>query len=126
MLAWYWLNLLVLNLANQRSPDSVTEDSLNKPWRPIPAGYITPIQMRQLLLTALPIILIINHFLGASRETSLLFGLTWIYNDLQGGNNSFVQRNMIISLAFGLYYGGSLRVACGIHCTKVVSIGFSA
>lgn len=113
VLAWNWPNLLVFDLANQRSEDSVTEDSIKKPWRPVPAGYITPIQMRRLLLTALPVVLIINFILGVWQETSLLFGLTWMYNDLQGGNDSFILRNMIISFAFGLYDGGSLRVACG-------------
>ena len=29
-------NLLVFDLANQRSPSSVIEDRINKPWRPIP------------------------------------------------------------------------------------------
>lgn len=69
--------------------------------------------MRRLLLAALPVIRIINFILGAWQETSLLFGLTWMYNDLQGGNESFILRNLIISLAFGLYNGNSLRVACG-------------
>lgn len=113
VLAWNWLNLLVFDLANQRSPDSVAEDSLNKPWRPIPAGHVTPVQMRRLLLAVLPVVLAINFSLGAWQETSLLFALTWMYNDLRGGDDSFILRNMIISLAFGLYNGGSLRVACG-------------
>ena len=112
VLLWNWLNLVIFDLANQRCPDSVTEDRLNKPWRPIPAGHFTPVQMRQLLLVALPVFQAINCFLGAWQETSLLFSLTWMYNDLRGGDDSFLSRNMIISLAFGLYNGGSLRVAC--------------
>lgn len=112
VLAWNWLNLIVFDLANQRSPNSVTEDTLNKPWRPIPAGHVTPAQMRRLLLAALPVVQAINFFLGGWQETSLLFGLTWMYNDLRGGDDSFLLRNMIISLAYGLYSGGSLRVAC--------------
>ena len=73
--------------------------------------------MRRLLLAGLPVVLAINHFLGAWQETSLLFGLTWMYNNLQGGNDSFIQRKMIISLAFGSYNGGSLRVASGVGHT---------
>lgn len=113
VLVWNWLNLFVFDLANQRSPDSVAEDRLNKPWRPIPAGHITPAQMQGLLLATLPVVLAINFFLGAWQETSLLFGLTWMYNDLRGGDNNFIIRNIIISSGFGLYNGGSLRVACG-------------
>ena len=73
--------------------------------------------MRRLLLAALPSVLIIHLILGAWQETSLLFGLTWMYNDIQGGNDRFILRCMIISLAFGLYNGGSLRVACGAEHT---------
>lgn len=113
VLIWNWLNLAVFDLANQRSPDSVTEDSLNKPERPIPAGHITPEQMRGLLLATLPIVLAASVSLGPWQETSLLFSLTWMYNDLRGGEENFVLRNIIIGLAFGLYNAGSLRVACG-------------
>ena len=113
VLLWNWLNLLIFELANQRSPGAVAEDTLNKPWRPIPAGNVTPAQMRGLLLSAIPIVLAVNFFLGAWQETALLFGLTWMYNDLQGGDDNFILRNLIISVAFGLYNEGSLRVGCG-------------
>lgn len=36
ILAFNVVNLLVFDLANQRSPSSVVEDRINKPWRPIP------------------------------------------------------------------------------------------
>lgn len=36
ILAFNIANLLVFDLANQRSPSSVVEDRINKPWRPIP------------------------------------------------------------------------------------------
>lgn len=36
ILAFNVANLLVFDLANQRSPSSVVEDRINKPWRPIP------------------------------------------------------------------------------------------
>ncbi|KAH7141993.1 hypothetical protein EDB81DRAFT_948249 [Dactylonectria macrodidyma] len=37
-----WHLTLCFNLGNQRQPQSVIEDGTNKPWRPIPAGRITP------------------------------------------------------------------------------------
>jgi len=51
---------------------------------------------------SLPIVLAVNWSFGAWEKTSLLFILTWIYNDLN-----------IIGFAFGLYNGGALRIACG-------------
>ena len=44
MLLWSWSNLFLFNLHNQRHPSSISEDALNKPWRPIPAGRITSAQ----------------------------------------------------------------------------------
>ena len=51
--------------------------------------------------------------MGVWKETSLLFTLTWMYNDLRGGDEDFVIRNMVIAAAFGVYNEGALRVACG-------------
>ena len=116
VLAWNWLNMIVFDLANQRLPVSIAEDRLNKPWRVGPTGRLTSEQMRMLLLVALPVILAISFSLGAWQESSLLFGLTWMYHDLQGGE-TIVGRNVIISIAFGLYNGASLRVACGSENT---------
>ena len=123
VLIFNWLNVLVFELANQRLPNSIKEDSLNKPWRPIPSGLLTPIQMRWLLLFALPCALITNWSLGAWKETALLFNLTWIYNDLGAGNENPILRNFVIGVAFGLYNGGSLLVACASECS-ITSEGF--
>ncbi|KAK7993056.1 UbiA prenyltransferase [Apiospora saccharicola] len=110
-----WSNLLIFDLANQRLPDSVAEDALNKPWRPIPRGLLTSTQMRRCMLLAIPLVLGVNHFwLHVGTETSLLFVLTWLYNDLQGGDESWVLRNVIIAAAFGVYNLGSLKVAGGV------------
>ena len=51
--------------------------------------------------------------MGVWKETSLLFTLTWLYNDLKGGSEDFVIRNLIIAAAFGVYNEGALRIACG-------------
>lgn len=114
VLLYNWANLLIFDLANQRLPEAVVEDSCNKPWRPLPSGRITVPQTRRLLLASLPIVLAINWSLGAWEETALLFALTWMYNDLNGGEEDFIVRNLIIGFAFGLYNVGALKIACGI------------
>ena len=73
-----WINVLVFELANQRLPDSIVEDSFNKPWRPLPNGLISSLQARRLLLTVLPIFLGMSYSMGVWKETSLLFTLTWM------------------------------------------------
>ncbi len=108
--------MIIFDLANQRFPICIAEDGLNKPWRVGPTGRLTSDQMRLLLLVALPVILAINTYLGAWEETLLIFSLTWMYNDLHGGE-TIIGRNLIISVAFGLYNGGSLRIASGAKNT---------
>lgn len=108
-----WSNLLVFDLANQRLPASVVEDQLNKPWRPLPSGKISQQQTRYWLLVAIPLTLLFNSFLCVERETALLVSLTWIYNDLQGGDENWLIRNTILASAFFLYNLGSLKVASG-------------
>ena len=113
VLLFNWANLLIFDLANQRHPSAVVEDALNKPWRPLPTGRITVSETRRLLLFSLPVVLAVNWSLGAWEETIFLFALTWMYNDLEGGDQDFVTRNLIIGCAFGLYNRGALRIACG-------------
>lgn len=124
VLIWNWLNLLVFDIANQRFPDSAVEDTLNKPWRPLPTGLITAIQMRRLLLVTLPIALAINYLLGAWEETVLLFCMDWMYNDLKGMDEDFLVRNLLIALGYGMYHKGSMKVACGSEQTAT-SQGYS-
>jgi 4-hydroxybenzoate polyprenyltransferase len=111
VILWNWLNLLIFDLANQRSPESATEDAINKPWRPIPSGRITCAQTTTLHLIALPVVLGLNYLIGPWEETALLFTLTWMYNDLGGGNQNWIVRNGIIAVAFSQYNKGAMRVA---------------
>lgn len=112
-LLWSWLNTLVQALANQRLPEAIEEDRINKPSRPIPAGRISANQTRRLLLVAIPLTLAITYALGAWQETALLFVLTWMYNDLGGGEEHFLARDGIVAVAFAGYNMGALRVVLG-------------
>ncbi|KAL8932276.1 MAG: hypothetical protein Q9216_006903, partial [Gyalolechia sp. 2 TL-2023] len=108
-----WSNVLIFDLANQRLPESIKEDRLNKAWRPLPAGKISQRQTRHLMVIAMPIVILLNCILGVWKETALLFTLTWMYNDLGGGDDSWLVRNILIASAFFLYNLGSLKVAIG-------------
>ena len=117
-----WSNVFIFELANQRSPESVREDIVNKPWRPLPSGRMDSEQTRKLMLFAIPGVLITNLALGVWKETALLLVLTWLYNDLKGGDELI--RDVIISLAFGCYNHGSLRLAAGLR-TEISYYGYS-
>lgn len=105
-------NLLVFDLANQRSPRSEVEDRINKPWRPIPQGKITTDQTRRFMLVVIPVVLALNYVLGAWEQGIFIHILTWLYNDLEGGDEAFL-REVIIAVAYGFFNCGSLRVAVG-------------
>ncbi|CAF9939208.1 MAG: hypothetical protein ALECFALPRED_008039 [Alectoria fallacina] len=122
ILFFNWSNLLIFDLANQRLPDSIKEDMINKPWRPLPTSRLSQRQTRHLILVAIPLVLLFNAVLCVWKETALLFNLTWIYNDLRGGDDNWMVRNLIIASAFFLYNLGSLKVASGAssHSEKVL------
>jgi 4-hydroxybenzoate polyprenyltransferase len=109
-LSFNWANLVIFDLANQRQASE--KDKMNKPWRPIPSGRMTETRMRLWLLAALPLVLGYSHFyLNAGTESCVLAILTWIYNDLRGGDENWLLWNLIIAVAFGIYNLGSMRIA---------------
>lgn len=111
ILAFNWYNVLVFDLGNQRSPESVTEDVLNKPWRPIPTGKVTPTQARRALLFVVPVSMYLNYALGVWDQAVLIPILSYLYNDLGGGDE--VLRDPIISGAYAVANTASLRIAIG-------------
>ncbi|KAI0400730.1 UbiA prenyltransferase family-domain-containing protein [Xylaria palmicola] len=114
VVSWIWLQLLVLDLANQRLPDSIAEDVINKPWRPITSGRITPEGARRLLVASIAVTLAASSaYLGATHETLLLFMLNWMYNDLDLANSHWLLRNLMNALGITTIGAGATRVACG-------------
>lgn len=117
VVAFNWLNLLIFDIANQRLPAAIAEDSLNKPWRPLPKKRVTPAAAQTLLLLTIPVVLLAVYSIGAGPESSLLVTLTWMYNDLGGGDRDIWVRNGIIAFAFAVYNAGSLKLAAGAELT---------
>lgn len=116
---WLWLNLLVLDLANQRLPDSVAEDSLNKPWRPIPAGRLTPAAARHLLVCSIALTYVASALLlGGVYETLLLLALNWLYNDLGLANGHWFLHSLMNAAGLTTMGAGALTVAYH-HCGGV-------
>ena len=113
VLLWTWINVLIFDLANQRLPNSIIEDSINKAWRPIPSGRLTACQARRLLLAVLPIGVLITFYTGGMEEIVVMNTLSYMYNDLGGADENFVVRNLINAAGFICYSTGATRVACG-------------
>ncbi|MCJ1459668.1 hypothetical protein MMC28_010047 [Mycoblastus sanguinarius] len=94
-LIWMWTNTILFDLSNQRQPDSIREDSLNKSWRPIPAGRLTAQQARRFELYAVPVVFCLSSILGATQETPIMYLLLWLYNDLGGSEEHYLVRNLL-------------------------------
>ena len=103
----------MFTFANQRLPDAVKEDKINKPYRPLAAGRIDGIQTRQLLLAAIPIGVLTSVYIGAADETVLLTCLNWMYNELGGSDENFVVRNLLLGATYSGYCAGAVKVAIG-------------
>ncbi|KAI1389104.1 UbiA prenyltransferase family-domain-containing protein [Hypoxylon trugodes] len=106
-----WCNVLNFDLANQRSPESLQEDKINKPWRPIVTGKITMEQARRAMLVTIPLALLFNYALGVWRQGVFILIITWLYNDIRGGDELI--RDPLISVAYGLFNTASLEIAIG-------------
>jgi hypothetical protein len=112
VLAWNGLNLLTFNVTNQRLPPSISEDSVNKPWRPMPSGLITPVEAKRLLRLLIPLTYTVSVFwTGAAFETLGMVAMTWLYNDLEGGDDSVFLRHGLNGCAFALHTYASTMIA---------------
>lgn len=107
---WVWWNLLVLCVGNQRLPDGVQEDSLNKPWRPIAAGRISSSGATRLWYGLQIAVLGVSSMLGATVPTAVILLLSWLYNDQEGGGNAII-RNLLNGLAIVCWILGATMVA---------------
>ncbi|KAI1398488.1 UbiA prenyltransferase family [Hypoxylon fuscum] len=119
VLLFNWLNVFNFDLANQRSPKSVREDRINKPWRPIVTGKVTPDQARRTMLVTIPAVLLFNYTLRIWRQGVFIQILTWMYNDLDGGDE--IIRDLIISVAYGMFNSASLEIALGVENSNQIS-----
>ncbi|KAI0483052.1 UbiA prenyltransferase family-domain-containing protein [Xylariaceae sp. FL0804] len=110
MLIWVWLHLLVHNIANQRLPGSILEDKENKPFRPIPAGRITPAQALRLLRIVVPVAVSLSFLLGGLLPSVSLMTLVWMYNDLGAADAGPFQRNTMNALGYACYGWGAVAM----------------
>ena len=119
------MNILAFTVANQRLPNSVLEDSINKAWRPLPSGRITQLQARRLLLAILPVTFFLNMSLGGLEVTLTALVLTWMYNDLGGADENYIVRNLINSCGLVSWSAGTTLVACGNGRYALNAMGYN-
>ncbi|KAI1370790.1 UbiA prenyltransferase family-domain-containing protein [Hypoxylon crocopeplum] len=110
MAIWSVSNLLMFNMHNQRR--SKAEDSLNKPWRPIPAGRITERQTTLLICALWPIVFSVTAMLGGLGPCLLQAVVCLWYNEFGGSDNPFL-KNLANGIGIPCFLAGPLEVALG-------------
>jgi len=115
---WVWTNLLALAVSNQRKANAVLEDTVNRSWRPIPAGRLSPSEAHLLLWIALASALAISLSMPASLELAAisiaLFALSWLYSEADWGSASIVARSTLTGIGALWYNWGALLALSGV------------
>jgi len=112
LFCWTWINLLAFTVNNQRYPEAITEDRLNKPWRPIPAGRISTRGAQILgILAYIAAILTSLAVNGGLVQSLLLLGFGYVYNNRHNASKQgFLMRNFLNALGFTSFASGALDV----------------
>ena len=113
VLFWTWINLLPFSIGNQRQPEAIKEDGINKPWRPMPSQRMTTRQAKIWMLGLYPLAITSSVYFGGLRQCLCLICLGFWYNDLGGADHNPVIRNLINSCGFVCYTSGAMEVAYG-------------
>ncbi|CAF9905508.1 MAG: hypothetical protein ALECFALPRED_001000 [Alectoria fallacina] len=109
---WTWLNLLPFNISNQRQPSAIEEDLLNKPWRPLPSGRLTPKQAKVLMLGSYSTAIAFSLYFKGAKSCLALILLGWWYNDQNGAENCWI-RNFMNAAGYLSFVSGAVEVAVG-------------
>lgn len=107
---WVWFNFLVFCVGNQRRQDSIEEDAINKPWRPIPSKRLTQAQADNLFYCLHIAVVALGVCLETTPFTLALLLLGWMYNDWEGGSHPLA-RNTINACAVVCFALGATVVA---------------
>lgn len=107
-----YCHLLCFTVNNHRQEQSILEDQLNKPWRPLPTKRITISQARYLGFASYGWALSTTFILRCDKRICLfLFLLFYLYNDIGGDSRHWLIRNLLNAGGFTTFGAGALQVA---------------
>ncbi|KAI0012739.1 UbiA prenyltransferase family-domain-containing protein [Xylariaceae sp. FL0662B] len=115
VLIWVWLNLLPLCINNQQSVLSIIEDTINKPWRPLPSGRLSPLHAKKIMIFFYGIAHSFSAFIGCGLRQSigLVLFSAW-YSGFGGGNDHPLLRNFINAAGYVCFTSGAMEAALGV------------
>ncbi|KAI9722765.1 MAG: hypothetical protein M1828_004461 [Chrysothrix sp. TS-e1954] len=112
LVVWIWIHLLYCNLSNQRQPEAIEEDRVNKPWRPLPSGRISKLQTNRLLIVVTLSSIATSYFCGGLEQSIILIVGGWSYDKLGSSDSNFAVRNLHNAGGFLIFASGAANVAC--------------
>jgi hypothetical protein len=105
---WTWLHLLQFCVSNQSlNPE---EDTLNKPWRPIPSGVVSVVNARILRWILLPICLSLSISLEAHWQGISLAIAFIVHNELHL-HSHWLMRNACNAWGYASFNAGASAIA---------------
>jgi 4-hydroxybenzoate polyprenyltransferase len=114
VLIWIWINLLLFNVSNQRQPAGIAEDSVNKPWRPLPALRLSHAQAKRLNWALYPVVVLTTLVIGGTRASICLMILGYLYNET-GAGDVFYARNFLNAAGYLSFVLGAVEVVTSFH-----------
>ncbi|PLB38294.1 UbiA family prenyltransferase [Aspergillus candidus] len=113
-LTWTLLTLIPFAISNQLSPSAIAEDTLNKPWRPLPQNRLTRTQAKTTMLIFYA--LSQAHALltrTGHRQSLAMIPLGTYYNHLGGADHHPLTRNLTNAAGYLCFTTGAMEVALG-------------
>lgn len=114
---WVWIILCPFNIDNQRSPASIEQDKINRPWRPIPAKRLTPKHALGLQLFFHTVALLYSCGVGGIYQWVSGIILGWLYNVVGLADRSCIGKNAVNAFGYVTFasesFCGSQRIYPG-------------
>ena len=113
-LTWTLLTLIPFAISNQLSPSAIVEDTLNKPWRPLPQTRLTRTQAKNTMLTFYALSQIHGILTRTGHRQSLaMIPLGTYYNHLGGADHHPLTRNLTNAAGYLCFTTGAMEAAFG-------------
>lgn len=100
---WVWIILCPFNIDNQRSPASIEEDKINRPWRPLPAKRLTPEHAWWLQMIFHILALLYSFGVGGIYQWVCGIILGWLYNVVGLADCSCIGKNAVNALGYATF-----------------------